>query len=122
MGYSPKGHSELDVTEQKQDKEKELIRSSANKQSYKNTSWILETLVLPNLLQEQEKKEKKEQNGKEKGKRVKNKQRRFENTVFIDSSTDSLVLLGKIRGILLNQGSTVAAHLEATLNCLRGTR
>ena len=122
MGYSPKGHSELDVTEQKQDKEKELIRSSANKQSYKNTSWILETLVLPNLLQEQEKKEKKEQNGKEKGKRVKNKQRRFENTVFIDSSTDSLVLLGKIRGILLNQGSMVAAHLEATLNCLRGTR
>ena len=77
--------------------------------------------MLSNLLQEQEKKE---QNGKEKekGKTVKKKQRKFENTVFIDSSTDSLVLLRKIRGILLNQSSLVAAYLEATSNCLWETQ
>ena len=66
MGYSPKGHSESDMIEQKQDNKKELIRSSAKKKSHKNTSWILETLVLSNLLQEQEKKEKKNKMGKRK--------------------------------------------------------
>lgn len=34
------------------------MRSSPEGKSHKNTSWTLETLVLPNLLQDQEKEEK----------------------------------------------------------------